>query len=358
MVAEAERLAPRRRSGSPAASGCAQLVDTWKGRRGSTASRTTSCGSGFSHARSAFSKRRKAHFAALDAQREEARRDQGEAGRRGRGAVRLHRLGADRGALPRADGGVEGRPGAPARATRTTCGTGSAARRTTSSRPARAVFAERDAEQRENLEAKEELLAEAEKLLPVTDLRAARAAFRSIKERWEAIGHGAPRRRATGSRAGCARWSEAIREAEEAEWRRTNPEARARAEATVGQLQRRRSTQLETAAGQGRRHAGDGDKDVKEAERGAADRRAGPGSRRPSARLAEARLEPELVPLRRGPGSRAGRVAACGEPGSWSRGRRRRRPRRRAPPSGRGRGAWVAHLEGEAAERRPGRGRS
>src|SRR4051794_5883890 len=49
-----------------------------------------------------------------------------------------------------------------------------------------AAFAERDAELSVNAEVKEKLLAEAERLLPVKDLRQTRQALRSIQERWEA----------------------------------------------------------------------------------------------------------------------------------------------------------------------------
>ncbi|MEV4443279.1 DUF349 domain-containing protein, partial [Streptomyces sp. NPDC049577] len=98
------------------------------------------------------------------------------------------------------------------------------------------VFAERDAEQQGNLTLKEELAAEAEKLLPVTDLKAARAAFRSINERWEAIGH-VPRDARPKIEGRMHAVERAIQEAEEAEWRRTNPEARARAAGLTGQLQ-------------------------------------------------------------------------------------------------------------------------
>lgn len=98
------------------------------------------------------------------------------------------------------------------------------------------VFAERDVEQREALSAKEELAIEAEKLLPVTDLKAARAAFRAINERWEAIGH-VPRDARPKIEARMHAVERAIQESEENEWRRTNPEARARAAGLTGQLQ-------------------------------------------------------------------------------------------------------------------------
>jgi hypothetical protein len=97
------------------------------------------------------------------------------------------------------------------------------------------TFAERDAGQRENLERKEALVAEAEALLPVSDLTSARRALRSISERWEAIGH-VPRGDRDRIESRLRRVEEAVRSAEDSEWRRTNPEARARAEATVAQL--------------------------------------------------------------------------------------------------------------------------
>jgi hypothetical protein len=98
------------------------------------------------------------------------------------------------------------------------------------------VLAERDVEHRDNLAAKELLLAEAEALLPVTDPRAARAALRAIQERWEAAGH-VPRDARPRIEARLAAVEDAVRGAEEAQWKRTNPEARARAAAAVEQLQ-------------------------------------------------------------------------------------------------------------------------
>ena len=50
------------------------------------------------------------------------------------------------------------------------------------------VLDAKDRELREHVVVKEQLLAEAEKLLPVTDARAARAALRGILERWERAG--------------------------------------------------------------------------------------------------------------------------------------------------------------------------
>jgi hypothetical protein len=97
-------------------------------------------------------------------------------------------------------------------------------------------LSKRDTEQQTNLEAKQALLEEAEALLPVDDWKAARESLRSIHERWEATGH-VPRDAMRTVESRLRRVEEAVREAEQSEWRRTNPEARARAEATVAQLQ-------------------------------------------------------------------------------------------------------------------------
>jgi hypothetical protein len=93
----------------------------------------------------------------------------------------------------------------------------------------------RDSEQQINLQAKRALLAEAEALLPVTDWKAARETLRSIHERWEAAGH-VPREAMRSIEGRLRRVEEAVRDAEQRAWRRTNPEARARAELTVAQL--------------------------------------------------------------------------------------------------------------------------
>ncbi|MCA0306909.1 MAG: DUF349 domain-containing protein [Actinobacteria bacterium] len=98
------------------------------------------------------------------------------------------------------------------------------------------VLSEQDAEFKANLEAKLTLLDEAEaSLLPVTDLAAARAGFRSFLERYNAYGR-VPREQMRTLDARVKSLESAVRSAEEDEWRRTDPQARARAEETVGML--------------------------------------------------------------------------------------------------------------------------
>lgn len=98
-----------------------------------------------------------------------------------------------------------------------------------------AVFDERDAEQQENLAKKVQLADEAEKLLPITDLNAARTSLRSIQDRWAQIGH-VPRADKPAVERRLQQVEQALRAAEETKWKRSNPEARARAAATIEQL--------------------------------------------------------------------------------------------------------------------------
>ena len=99
-----------------------------------------------------------------------------------------------------------------------------------------ATNAEQEREFAANAEKKEALLAEAEALVPVTDLRAAKEAFRGIAERWDAAGK-VPRERMKDLEARMRKVEQAIRGTEDDQWRRSNPEARARAANTVAQLE-------------------------------------------------------------------------------------------------------------------------
>ncbi|MER5387266.1 DUF349 domain-containing protein [Streptomyces sp. NBC_00647] len=251
LVVEAEELA---QSDQWRAAGerLRALVDTWKGLPRLDRKSDDELWHRFSHARSAFSKRRKAHFASLDAQREEARKTKEKLVAEaeslsgstdwGPTAARYRELMADWKAAGRAQREHEDDLWNRFRGAQDVF---FAARSS--------VFAERDAEQTENLKLKEELAEEAEKLVPVQDLKASRAAFRSINERWEAIGH-VPRDARPKVEGRMHAVERALQESEETEWRRTNPEARARAEGLTGQLQAavdKLQGQIETARSAG-----------------------------------------------------------------------------------------------------------
>jgi Domain of Unknown Function (DUF349) len=98
-----------------------------------------------------------------------------------------------------------------------------------------AIQAEENVEQRANLDKKEALLTEAEAMLPITDAKAARDHLRDLLDRWDQVGK-VPRdaMRPIDSRLRAV--EDAVRAAEDDVWQRSNPEARARAEATVQQL--------------------------------------------------------------------------------------------------------------------------
>ncbi|MCI0686885.1 MAG: DUF349 domain-containing protein [Sporichthyaceae bacterium] len=187
-----------------------------------------------SRARSSFSKRRKAHFATLEVERDEARTRKEKIVAEAESlagstewantAARFRALMAEWKAAGRAGRDVEDALWTQFRAAQEVFFTARGD-----------ALAERDAGLRENLARKEELVTEAEALLPVTDPRSARAALRSIHDRWEAIGH-VPREARGRIESRLAAVEQAVRETAEAEWRRTNPEARARAEDTVSQL--------------------------------------------------------------------------------------------------------------------------
>jgi hypothetical protein len=106
-----------------------------------------------------------------------------------------------------------------------------------------AAMSAKDNQLRERATAKEQLLAEAERLLPVSDAKGARSALRSIHQRWDKIGAVAKEAQER-LEGGLRKIDEAVRKAEDIQWRRTNPEALSRARDTVDQI-RKTINQLE-----------------------------------------------------------------------------------------------------------------
>ena len=98
------------------------------------------------------------------------------------------------------------------------------------------VAAVEDEEFRANLAVKEQLLKDAQSILPVTDIDAAKAALRTIQEKWDAAGK-VPRGDVERMEKGLRRIESAVREADETRWSRTNPEVAARAQSMVTQLE-------------------------------------------------------------------------------------------------------------------------
>ncbi|SDJ91860.1 protein of unknown function [Nonomuraea maritima] len=261
IVAEAERIADETTHWKSGGERLRQLIEEWKAADRIDRVTEAQLWKRLSASRTAFAKRRKAYFAGLDEQREGVR-------------ATKERIVAEAEAIA---GSTDW--GATAAAYRDlmqqwkSAGRGSRevedelwgrfkAAQDQFFQARSAVFAERDASLAANAEVKEQLLAEAEKILPVTDVRAARAALRGLLERWEAAGP-VPRDQRDRLEGGLRKIDDAVRKAEDAEWKRSNPEARARAQSTVDQLRtsiEQLEKQLAKAQAAGRA------KDVKETE--------------------------------------------------------------------------------------------
>jgi hypothetical protein len=93
-----------------------------------------------------------------------------------------------------------------------------------------------DAEQKENLKVKEALLAEAEAVDPAEDLEGAREALHRIQDRWDEAGK-VPRGDMRRIEDRLRTFERSLKQAEDAEWRRTDPRTRARVEGASSQLQ-------------------------------------------------------------------------------------------------------------------------
>ncbi|WP_345771443.1 DUF349 domain-containing protein [Geodermatophilus normandii] len=188
LAVEAEQIAAESTSWKASGDRLKAIVEEWKTIRGIDRKTDEALWTRFAAARDAFGRRRGAHFAALDAQRGEARAAKQEL------IAEAQRL------------AVSTDWGPTSAAMRSLMDRWKAVPRTGRDgdddlwkqfRAAQDVFftarAEsdkvRNSEQLANQQAKEELLAEAEKLDPSADLRSAQAALRRIQERYDAIGH-------------------------------------------------------------------------------------------------------------------------------------------------------------------------
>lgn len=94
-----------------------------------------------------------------------------------------------------------------------------------------------DQEYEQNAVVKEAILAEAEKILPITDLDAARRAWHDIADRWEAAGK-VPRGRVKEMEGRLRKVEQAVRAAGEQAWERSDPEKSARADDMIDKLQK------------------------------------------------------------------------------------------------------------------------
>jgi len=241
IVEQAEKIAstdPERIQWKPAGEQLRQLLDTWKEaqRTGPRLERGVedALWKRFSHARTTFDRERRHHFAQLEARNTEAKAAKEAI------VTEAETLSTstDWGATAGAYRDLMTRWKAAGRAARSVDDALWARFRTAQEQffAARdAQSAQVDAEFQANLAVKLDLLTEAEALLPVKDLEAAKTALRSIQARWEQAGK-VPRAEIQRIEARLRAVEKAVRDSEDARWRRTNPETRARAEGMVAQL--------------------------------------------------------------------------------------------------------------------------
>ena len=235
IVAEAERIAAEATHWKNSGERLRQLLEDWKAAPRADRATEQALWKRLSAARNAFNKRRKAYFSELGEEREGARE------RKEKLVIEAESLAAstDWAATAASFRDLMRQWKAAGRAGRAEedelWGRFKAAQDTFFQARSEAYSA-KTAELRGHADAKTQLLEEAGKLLPVTDPRAARAALRSIHERWEQAGP-VPREAHDRLESGLRRIEEAVRKAEDARWRRTNPEAAARARGAVEQLQ-------------------------------------------------------------------------------------------------------------------------
>ncbi len=234
IVIEAETIAAEATHWKNSSERLRQLLEEWKAAPRADRAVEAALWKRLSTARNAFNKRRKAYFAELTGERDEAK-------------TRKETLCAEAEALADStDWSATAAAfrelmrswkaaGRASRADEDELWTRFKSAQDTFFHARSEVYSAKDAALREHADVKSELLEEAGKLVPVTDVRAARAALRSIQERWEQAGP-VPREAHERLESGLRRIEDAVRKAEDAQWRRSNPEALARARGTVDQL--------------------------------------------------------------------------------------------------------------------------
>lgn len=226
LAAEAEQIAAESTQWKWAGDRLKSILDEWKTIKGIDRKTDDELWKRFSKAREAFNRRRGSHFAELDKQRATAKQrkeeliaeaeSMTESSDWGPTAARYKQLMSDWKAAGRAPKDADDALWQRFRA----------AQDAFFSRRA-AAFSERDAEFAENASRKEELLVEAEKIDPSANLEAARSQLRRIQEQWDEVGK-VPRERIRELDGRLKAVQDRVRGAEDAKWRRTDPEAQAR----------------------------------------------------------------------------------------------------------------------------------
>ncbi|MDV7352334.1 DUF349 domain-containing protein [Rhodococcus sp. NPDC019627] len=227
LAAEAERIGAESTQWKAAGDRLREILEEWKTIRGIDRKVDDALWKRYSKAREAFNRRRGAHFAELDRERAAAKTKKEELVARAEALADSTEWGPTAGAFRDllAEWKAAGRAPREADDALWKRFKGAqdmffAARNAASS--------ERDAEFEENAVAKEELLKSAGHIDPTKDIDAARAALRDLQEKWDAIGK-VPRERMHDLEGKLRAIEKRVRDAADEQWRRTDPEALARA---------------------------------------------------------------------------------------------------------------------------------
>jgi hypothetical protein len=227
LATEAETIAAESTQWKTAGDRLRIILDEWKSIKGVDRKTDDELWKRFSKAREVFNRRRGSHFADLDKQRATAKTRKEELLTEAEKLVESSDWGAT--ATRYKELMVEWK--AAGRAPKETDDTlWQRFRSAQDSFFARrsAVFNERDNEYAENATKKTELLAEAEKIDPNINLDAAKNQLRKLQERWDEVGK-VPHERIREFDTRLKSVQDKIKKAEETKWRRTDPEAQARA---------------------------------------------------------------------------------------------------------------------------------
>ncbi|WP_370893274.1 DUF349 domain-containing protein [Janibacter sp. GXQ6167] len=242
IVAEAEQIAgqPHERiQWKQSTARMRELLDAWKAHQRSSARIDKDVENAlwqrFSKARNGFDKGRRAHFAQLESSRGEARALKEELVTEAEALASSTDWGPTAGAFKRLMDRWR-RAGRAGRAEDDALWERFRAAQDAFFTAKDAESAKEDEALRGNLEVKEGLLAEAQALLPISHLDRAKGALRSIQERWEAAGR-VPRADLERVEKAMRKVEQAVRDAEEKQWKRSNPELNARAQSMVDQLE-------------------------------------------------------------------------------------------------------------------------
>lgn len=228
LVTEAEQIAEEATHWKNAGDRLREMLAEWKKIRGVDRKTDEQLWRRFSKARDAFSRRRGSHFAELDRERTVAKNRKQELVEQAEALTESTEWGptATRYKELMAEWKAAGR--APKDSDEALWQQFRAAQDRFFSRRSEA-FSERDAEFASNAKLKEELLAEAEQIDPVTDMQAAQTQLHRIQSRWDEIGK-VPRERMRELEGRLRAVADRVRQTADTQWRRTDPETQARVE--------------------------------------------------------------------------------------------------------------------------------